>query len=316
MLEQRTSRWVETATPRLSMADQHLLRDLLGVRFPRGSDAAWMAKLQEAIDFVDEHGRVPGQATGTAEYALGAWANSQRVNRNGLSHVRRQAILDRCPQLFETASDRWMRNLHEYAEFYERKGRRPSSTLSQSAEELRLGRWGQTQRNVNKALSDFERKEIELICPDILDRSDWDTVWETRLREVHAFFTSSGRWPRKDGGLTPEKERVLGHWRGNQRKRRGELTLDQLELAERLCPGIFALSDPDSVWLSKLQVAAGIASRTGKPPRKAAKGRSDEEIMASQWWGQQRNLFLNGKMRLDRIEEARRLCPLLVEARG
>lgn len=127
----------------------------MGTIAATGSDRLWGNGLRYAEDFVDiiGHARIPAEYVTAEGFALGRWAQRQRVEyRKGLLAPERAQALEFLPGWAWSVHHRtWQIGFERLLEFFAEKGHTRVPARWKCSDGYCLGSWVRTQRRKNAA---------------------------------------------------------------------------------------------------------------------------------------------------------------------
>lgn len=113
----------------------------------RDREDTWAAMLDQCVEFVRTHGRLPvvaGQVP--SEKRMAVWLRNQRAVKNKMPADRRETLAHQIPGWDITLEEIWQAKLQMCVDFVGVHGRMPSSGKRAPEDEQELGRWLIVQR--------------------------------------------------------------------------------------------------------------------------------------------------------------------------
>jgi superfamily II DNA or RNA helicase len=222
----------------------------------------WARHIAAAADYRSRYGhlRVPQRWITPDRVPLGAWINTQRVNRSrGRLPGHRVAALDALGMVWDVRDDQWSTGYAAAAAYAEAHGHLHPLSEHVTSDGFRLGQWLRNQRRRAATLTPDRIELLHRIDPDW--NPPWPGDWQRGILHARRHYADHGdlrivqRFQAADGY-------PLGQWVYDQRKRFNRLTREQQEALKAV--GVL----PDMPvrqrrWQEGLTAAADYVARHG-----------------------------------------------------
>jgi len=194
---------------------------------------SWMFWYGLLLRYLEENGhcRIPFTHKTTGGYSLGRWVNTQRNNKDTLSHERRNRLETLDGWVWNILEYQWEEGFDHLKAYAELHGHCRVPAKHKTADGFKLGSWVVTQRSVMDTLLPARRERLDAL-------PDW--VWDIYAQQWEEGFAYLETYAMEHEDCSVPKRHkttegyALGNWVAKQRRDKQNLNPQQRTRLEKL----------------------------------------------------------------------------------